>query len=165
MENRVLPFVSVRSSFSFLGVKENKANHFPPFFFPLRSVWVGGGGSAFQGHSTRSDGLGVSTKSKHYCVPQSSALVLHLWNSDTEMAKVRELLCGYLLGSHSSLYSSLCRLSIYGNKCRMEHTSFRANGSKVLSGAQLDQLFSFVGLAVIRVFRTIASAKAVVSKF
>lgn len=30
MENRVLPFVSVRSSFCFLGVKQNKVNRFPP---------------------------------------------------------------------------------------------------------------------------------------
>lgn len=40
----------------------------------------------------------------------------------------------------------------------MEHTSFKANGSKVLSGAQLNQFFFFfVELAVIQVFHTIAS--------
>lgn len=93
MENRVLPIVSTVSSFFlfFLGVKQNKAKLFFPFF-PL---W---GGSVSQGHSSRSDGLGVSMKGKHCRVPQSSALALPLWNFDTQMAKVRAARRGRVLG-------------------------------------------------------------------
>lgn len=39
----------------------------------------------------RAAGLGVNMEGKHQHVPQSSALVLPLWNFDTEMPKVRAL--------------------------------------------------------------------------
>lgn len=51
------------------------------------------------------------------------------------------------------------------NVQRNIRTSFKANGSKVLSGHNSTSLVFFVELAVIQAFHTIASAKEVVSKF
>lgn len=80
MENRVLPIVSVLSSFVlfFLGAKQNRPNFSFLFFLSAR-----GGGAFLRATRAESDGLGVSSKGKHCRVPQSlwftCGILTHKW--------------------------------------------------------------------------------------
>lgn len=82
----------MRSGFTFFDRAEQKQGHSMPLIeWPCFCVWERGRvciASVSQGQRSRAACQGVSTDGKHYNVPQSSALVFHLWNFDTEMPKV-----------------------------------------------------------------------------